>query len=195
MEMSMAKPKLNGADYLLLLLYLDNKAPVHGAIRLTKMMFIFEKEITEVLKKNGAVIDKLPEFFAYNFGPFSKELYEQVEFFRGISFIKVTNLNAHEELVEVDDWEETEFLDEFDAQEDHLNQDGKYLKYEIYKNGINYTEKELLDKIGEEQKSILERFKRKINSLSPKQLLKYVYTNYPDYTEKSTIKKEVLDEQ
>lgn len=45
--------KLNGADYLLLLLYLDNKKPILGAIRLEKMMFLFNMEIAPILKEKG----------------------------------------------------------------------------------------------------------------------------------------------
>ena len=43
---------------------------------------------------------------AYNYGPFSKDVYEQVELFQSIGFIKVKNLYATEEMSEVDDWEE-----------------------------------------------------------------------------------------
>ena len=46
-----------------------------GAIRLTKMMFLFEKEIAPALKAKGLESDNLPGFIAYNFGPFSKEDY------------------------------------------------------------------------------------------------------------------------
>ena len=74
----MSNKKLNGADYLLLLLYLDNKSPILGAIRLEKMMFLFNNEIAPRLKETGLDSDKLPEFIAYNFGPFSKDVYEQV---------------------------------------------------------------------------------------------------------------------
>lgn len=186
--------KLIGSDYLLLLLYLDNKRPIKGAIRLTKMMFLFNEEIAPLLKKKGLETEKLPEFFAYNYGPFSKELYEQVEFFRGLGFIKVTDINATEEMGEVDDWEEGAFIDELSEQEQsHSVEDGKYMKYEISAQGIRYVEEEILP-LKPEQISILEAFKRKIVSLYPKQILKYVYTKYPKYTTNSLIKDEVMND-
>lgn len=74
----MSNKKLNGADYLLLLLCLDNRAPIYGAIRLEKMMFLFNEEIAPRLKETGLDSDKLPGFISYNFGPFSKDVYEQV---------------------------------------------------------------------------------------------------------------------
>ena len=124
--------KLTGADYLLLLLYLNNHTPIYGAVRLTKMMFLFNKEISEALKKKNIECGKLPEFIPYNFGPFSKDVYEQVELFSNIGFIKVTDINAIEDMGEVDDWEESPFIDETVEQEDgYIRQDGKYLKYEI----------------------------------------------------------------
>lgn len=185
--------KLIGSDYLLLLLYLDNKKPIKGAIRLTKMMFLFNQEIAPLLKNKGLDAEKLPEFFAYNYGPFSKELYEQVEFFRGLGFIKVTDINASEEMGEVDDWQEDAFIDEMTEQDqDSLTEDGKYMKYEIAPQGIKYVEEEILP-LKLEQLSILETFKSKIVSLYPKQILKYVYTKYPKFTTNSLIRDEVMD--
>jgi hypothetical protein len=192
----MANTKLNGADYLLLLLYLSNKASVFGAVRLTKMMFLFNKEISVILKSKGLESNKLPEFTAYNFGPFSKDVYEQIELFRGLKFIKVINIRANENMAEVDDWEEDSFEYEFIAQKkDFLNEDGKYMKYEIAELGSKFVEQKLLPKITIEQRKILEIFKNKINSLSPKQILQYVYTKYPEYAENSLIRKEVSGDE
>ncbi len=191
----MAKQKLNGADYLLLLLYLNDKQPILGAIRLTKMMFLFEKEIAPILKKEGLDSENLPNFFAYNFGPFSKDVYEQVELFKGIKFIQVTNINANEEMAEVDDLEEALYIDEMKNRGYALNSDGKYYKYQILSTGERYVVEKIKQNITEKQEEILSAFKRKITSLSPKQILKYVYTKYPDYAENSLIKKEVLDDE
>ena len=184
---------LNGADYLLLLLYIGKEKPVFGAIRLTKMMFLFNEEISKILKDKGLDSSKLPNFVAYNFGPFSKDVYEQVELFKGLKFIKVTNIKAREEMAEVDDWEEQPFIDETSAQDaDYLNQDGKYYKYEIDSLGRHYVEEKILKYLNSEQLNLLESFKEKIVNLKPKQILKYVYQNYPQYTENSLIKHEVL---
>lgn len=59
--------------------------------------------------------------------------------------------------------------------------------------GKGFVEKELLTDVTDEQKGILEAFKRKITEMPIKQLLYYVYTNYPEYTERSLIKDGVLD--
>ena len=187
--------KLNGADYLLLLLYLNNKEPILGAIRLEKMMFLFNMEIAPMLKQKGLESDKLPEFIAYNYGPFSKDVYEQVELFKGIKFIQVTDLKATEEMVEVDDLEEMSFVNEMTNKGYVLKADGTYYKYSLLKMGESYVVNNILPSVNGEQRALLETFKKKITSIYAKQLLKYVYSKYPDYTTKSLIKNEVLDNE
>ena len=190
----MKKTKLTGADALLLLLFLDNQTPIDGAVRLTKMMFLFENEIAPVLKTKNIELNNLPEFFAYNYGPFSKDIYEQLELFSSIKFIKINNLKAKEELVEVDDWQEQPFENEtVESEKDaELDEDGKYFQYVIEKMGISFVKERILPNVSNDIIQLLTDFKKKINSLSPKAILKYVYTNYPDYTKNSVIKDEVL---
>ncbi len=190
----MKKNKLTGADALLLLLFLDNQTPIDGAVRLTKMMFLFENEIAPILKNNGIILDNLPEFFAYNYGPFSKDIYEQLELFSNIDFIKINNLKAKEELVEVDDWQEQPFENEtVESEKDiELDEDGKYYQYVIEDLGISFVNDEIIPNVSEDAIKLLTDFKKKIVSLSPKAILKYVYTNYPEYTKNSVIKDEVL---
>lgn len=186
--------KINGSDYLLLLLYLNDKKPIYGAIRLEKMMFLFNMEIAPALKKIGLEADKLPEFIAYNYGPFSKDVYEQIELFKGIKFVQVVDLKAKEEFAEVDELEEMSFIDELTNKGYQLKSDGNYYKYTLLKLGESYVKEHILPGINQEQIALLEEFKRKITSLYPRQLLKYVYSKYPDYTTKSLIKNEVLDD-
>ena len=186
--------KLIGPDYLLLLLYLNKCSPIISAVRLTKMMFLFKKEIAPVLNKKGIIIDKLPEFIPYNYGPFSKDVYEQIELFKNISFIKVTNLKKIETMGEVDDWEEKTYDEEFAENQDLFmnSPDGKYMKYSLADNGKEYVENQILPLLNNEQITILEQFKKRITETSIKTILRYVYTRYPEMTENSLIKNEVL---
>ncbi len=186
--------KLTGADYLLLLLYLDNQSPISSAVRMTKMMFIFNKEIVPLLKKKGATIADLPEFIPYNYGPFSKDVYEQLELFQSINFIRVEDLNAKEEMDEVDDWEESGFLDEFtEGSGKYANhRDGKFMQYTLLQQGSDYVKSEIIPQISDNQMTILTAFKNQITKTSIKNILKYVYSKYPDMTENSLIKDEVL---
>jgi len=184
--------KLNGADYLLLLLYLDNGKPINGAIRLTKMMFLFAQEIQPILKSKGVDSENLPSFIAYNFGPFSKDLYEQVDFFSNIKFIKTRDIRA-EEMGEVDDW----CGEWFDGVGDPVDfgyamNDSKYMQYEIDGLGKQYVEKKIIPLLNSEHIKLLEMFKRKIVKTSAKNILCYVYTKYPESAKNSIIKKDIL---
>ena len=185
--------KLIGSDYLLILLYLNDKEPIRGAVRLTKMMFLFNEQIVPALKNKGLHSEKLPDFIPYNYGPFSKELYEQVEFFSGINFIQVKDLYEDEEMSNIDNIVEKEFIDEcYKDDDDETKSENNFWEYSITDIGSNFVEDELLDKIEGEQLELLKQFKKKITEMSIKQLLYYVYKRYPEYTEKSIIKDEVL---
>ena len=158
--------KMTGADYLLLLLYLDNCSAINGAIRITKMMFLFNMEIAPVLKKKGVSIcdEDLPKFSAYNYGPFSKDVYEQVELFQSIGFIKVKNLYATEEMSEVDDWEESAFETEFSegSCQYSSNQAGKFMQYKLLNLGKKYVESEIIPQLTNDQLAVLTTYKQRI---------------------------------
>lgn len=189
------KAKFTGSDYLLLLLYLNKQRPIRSSVRLIKMMFIFNKEIAPLLRKKGATISEedLPNFWAYNYGPFSKDIYEQIELFKNIGFIKVRNLNVREEMSEVDDWEEKPFIDELESQESYDNRrDGKFMEYELLPLGVKYVECEIKSNFAADQLEILSNFKKKIVETPIKTILRYVYIKYPDMTKNSLIKDEVL---
>lgn len=184
--------KLIGADYLLLLLYLNDKEPIKGAVKLTKMMFLFEKQIAPALKERGLESDKLPEFFAYNYGPFSKDIYQQLDLFKSINFIEVEDMYSDEELSCADNMIENEFVDECYEGDIELKIENNYWIYKIADKGSGFVESELLPNIKEEHRILLEQFKRKITDMPIRKLLYYVYTKYPEYTDKSLIKEEVL---
>lgn len=192
----MKTTKLTGADFLLILLYLNDMEPIRGAVRLTKMMFLFNKEIVPLLKTKQPLFDigSLPEFIAYNYGPFSKDVYEQVSLFQNINFIKVENLKASEEMGEVDDWEEPLSRDDFFEISDQYDQqvDGRYMEYSLGLSGKQYVESELINNVSIEQRQLLENFKTRITTTPIKNILRYVYLKYPEMTENSLIKDEVL---
>ena len=64
--------------------------------------------------------------------------------------------------------------------------------YKITGVGSEYVNGEILPMLNEEQKMLLEQFKQKVVGMPITQLLYYVYTRYPEFTDKSLIKNEVL---
>jgi hypothetical protein len=187
----MRNKSLTGADFLLLLLYLNNKEAIRGAVRLVKMMFLFDKEVSKKIEYEGIAYENPPEFIPYDFGPFSKDLYEQVELFSGINFIKVTDLYKSEEMGEIDNFYSEMIHDEEDPI--ILNEsDKKFYIYEIADKGIEYVKAKILGELNDGQIEYLSKFKKRITDSTVKEILLYVYSTYPDTIKKSKIKKEIL---
>lgn len=188
--------KLSSSDYLLLLLDLDDRKPIVGAIRLMKMMFLFDKEISPIISKKGAKLDVMPDFVAYDFGPFSKDIYEQIELFQNLKFIKTDSVSTNDSTDELDDWETLYGEDIFDVELKDgyrkLNIDYKSIKYAIEDRGHRYVEKMIIPELSKEVLDLLLNFKKKLNSVTTQQLLYYVYSRYEKYTTESKIKTRVL---
>jgi len=157
---------INAKKIILILLYLPKENTerfIIGRTRITKTLFLFEKEIKSKL---GIEIDEdsLPEFFAYDYGPYSADLFDNLNFFRQAGFINFEN---------EDDAENT--------------------KYKLTDKGINWVEKNLLNEIDTVSLELLTKFKKKMSELSLNDILNYVYNKYPKYAKKSKIKDRYLD--
>ncbi|MFW6311372.1 MAG: hypothetical protein ACOC1K_03965 [Nanoarchaeota archaeon] len=190
--------ELTGKDILLLLLYLPGRNSeknelIIGRTRLTKMIYIFNKEIKD--KIDNLDESSLPEFFAYDYGPFSKELLDDIHFFVNIGFVEEDEEKY--ELTEADyeeskyDYNEEIGLGEVESLE---NDPPNIYSYKLTQKGINYVENNIVTSINEKQKKYLIQFKRKINSLSLDSILSYVYNKYPDAAENSLIKSNYINE-
>lgn len=195
----MNNKKLRGRDILLILLYLPGKTdnfnePIIGRTRITKMMFIFNKELYKRFEKIDA--DSLPDFFAYDYGPFSKDLLTDLRFFETIGFIENNNEKVSEQLSEAefaeylydinDDRGFDHNLDFFDVEPPEV------ISYQLTDQGSDYVKNNLLKHINSKQVSILQSFKTKINSLTLDAILSYVYNKYPDSARNSKIKNKYL---
>lgn len=193
--------KIKAKDILLLLLYLPGKnpeinEPITGRTRITKMMFLFEKELLKDF--NNVSEESLPEFFAYNYGPFSKELLDDIRFFQAINFIKedvITDGFSSE--AEVDEYV-YDIYEDLDFSQDIGIEDVGYpgeTRLYLSDKGIKYVEEKLIDPeiFSDTQINILKKFKCKINTLSLKQILTYVYKKYDEMTTKSIIRDQILE--
>jgi uncharacterized protein YwgA len=194
----MQKKELKAKDLLLTLLYLpgvssDYNEPIAGRTRLTKMFFLFEKEIYKNF--DNFKITNMPEFFAYKYGPFSKDLLDDIRFFCNIGFINEEPLE--EDMTEPEIHEYCfDIIDDIGYGEEDVNTcnfgSKKEMRYSLTKKGEKYVKENLIDKFSEEQKDLLSKFKQKINELPLDAILEYVYNKYPESAEKSNIKEKYL---
>ncbi len=198
----MTKKELSGKDLLLALLYCPgaNKnlnEEVVGRTRITKMIYLFEKEIYNKDFFNNLQI-KLPDFEPYHYGPFSRELFDDLGFFISIGLIE-----AAETSIPISPADQSELVLESDdsidddwaaATFDESTSPEVELKYSLSTNGIKYVEENIWGLFSTQQQENLSAFKTRINSISLDSLLNYVYNKYPEDTIKSKIANKYLEE-
>ena len=180
----MKKGKISSKDLLLAFLYspgISNEVnePIIGRTKLMKMMFLFEKEIAKSFFDNLEGI-RLPDFEPYYYGPFSRQLFEDLAFFEAIGMIVTNETDIPlpiEDVAEV----ENVFDKEVGEQESYES------SYSLSDAGEKYIEENIWNTFSNNQKDILCRFKAQINKISLNGLLRYVYTKYPETTKKSVI--------
>jgi len=168
----------------------ENKpVSIFGRTRLMKMLFIFEKELFKKFT-NPENITKF-DFESYNFGPFSKKVYEALDFLESRDIIKIENVPESS-------------LNYEDALIDQAIQSSEEENIFFQENETFYSERFLLTNKGiqimrdskklfswvnlnEEQKNLLINFKTQMVGTPLRKILKYVYKRYPKYAEFSKI--------
>jgi len=179
-------------DLIMLMLHAKGKSgvdcePIKGKTRLMKMVFLFDKEIRKQFNMEKAV-DKIaiPDFVAHDFGPFSANVYEDLEFLVNAGFVTAT-MSAESEKVEKEEydyWLAT-------SKEDPPDFNG-VTEFSLTDVGRDFVKDELKPNFSDVQRNILDKFKAKCTGIPLTTLLKYVYTKYPDMTGKSKIKTKIL---
>jgi len=195
----MEAPKLTGKHILLLLIYSpgntgrENEAVV-GRTRITKMMFLFDKEIRKAFLKNSDIeLISFPNFEAWHYGPFSKQVYDDIEFFLNNGYLSsepLLNTEKSEfELNEYENWMD-EYL--FDEERELLSGIRNEESFELTSKGERFVKDRIYGRLTANQRKIVAQFKRSINNASLEAILRYVYLKYPEYTEKSKIRGRIL---
>lgn len=168
-------------------------APIQGQTRLMKMIFLFNKELKKLFKKDESFEDAIfPEFKPYDYGPYSAQVYADLEFLVNMGFVNVDEAAggevSEEERSEFDYWTATGNADE----DVDLTQVGK--TFTLSPMGLKFVSGKIASwGITKNQLELLAEFKTRCCEASLHNLLRYVYSRYPDMTTKSKIKNNVLD--
>ena len=186
-------------DEIILTLLAKNNGPIVGTTRLQKLLFLIEKE-GHIEPENTSF-----GFEPYRFGPASKSLYDDLEFLVNMGYMEKTGSPNIEPklhgLNEIEDLDGEEFLSSGDDENDDAgNSDEEkeieiktagndLIVYKITQKGIDQlTKKGLLES---SESKIIDSMRKKYGNKSLIELLRYVYTRYPDYTTESEIRKQV----
>lgn len=194
----MSRLKLSGKHILLLLLYSPGKTdklcePVNGRTRIIKMMFLFKEQIEKNFFKDSNIeLISFPEFFPWNYGPFSKDVYNDIEFFINNGFIEDIQLRKEMSEIEQDEYENwaEDYL--FENEKELLTNIQNEESFRLSQRGIDFVEQKLYNHLSANQKEILRNFKKSINEFSLDAILRYTYLKFPEYKTKSKIKEKVV---
>ena len=141
---------------------------IHGITKLQKLLFLIEEETKffEEYKDDLAF-----EFDAHKMGPFSKHVYEELRFLQQLNAI------------------ETEPME--DGSEDNAQLTNKI--FHITEKGEKIAS-ELANQLEPVHNQELAEIVENYNDMELRELLHYVYTEYPSFTTESEIKDEILTE-
>lgn len=187
----MAKKKFTSKHILLLLLYSPGRRekfnePIEGRTRIIKSMFLFDKEVKkDFLQDTDIELVRFAEFFPWNYGPFSRDIYSDIEFFMNNGFIEDTMSDSEKseaELNEEANWREDYVLDS-DKNVDSESRSEE--SFQLTPKGYDYTKENIYSSLSDNQKLLIKEFKAKLNSASLRSILRYVYLKYPKYTSMS----------
>ena len=186
--MNTPKQQISKSDLILLLLYSKGfsgktNEPIQGITRLMKLLFLLHKEEN---------FESPFSFQPYKMGPFSSEVYPELEFLQSFPKPDAPLINARmgsmtdlsvnpEQLKLVDD---IAILDDEDYlfaasevnKEFSLSQIGEKVASQLW-NDLDTT-----------QSGAIEKIKKQYGGLTLRNLLRHVYSEYPDMTVNSEIK-------
>jgi hypothetical protein len=167
-------------DVIVLLLGAPGGAEVPGYLdgvtRLEKLVFLLEHE-TPV----RSWVTEVADFRSHKFGPFSAKIYRAVDMLSAYGLLRdsarVSNSTE-------DRWEAVNVLgDELDPYTTRT--------FQLTERGEKYYAA-LIAELPANAESLLTEFKDRFARLPLRQLVRYVYERYPEFTDKSEIRDEIL---
>lgn len=160
------------------------RAQIKGITRLEKLIFLLERETN-----SSDWLNDTADFEAYNFGPFSRKVYEAVE---TLSAAEIITDSAQLSSNDMDTWEARAAIDEAtDTGNPYSGNPYTTRNFELTERGWRYFNA-LKSEVGTENLKELSSFKGQFARLPLRQLVRYVYQRYEQFTTKSLIRDQVL---
>ena len=182
----------NRRDILLLLLYSPGRSeefnqPIAGRTKLVKMLFLFMEEALKDFRRGTEITkENFYTFFPWDFGPFSSEIYDDLQFFELRNFI-CTDVSDEETIPEsAAEWTLWLSSSNPDSENDHYSE-YREEKFWLTEKGCHFVRSNLYSDLKNSQTKLLKEFRSRIESVPLRALLKYVYERYPSQTTKSRI--------
>lgn len=189
-------------DIVLLLLYVPGLTgrklePISGRTRFMKGIFLFNKELAPKFKKGREPkVEEMYEYFPWSYGPFSKGVYADIDFFLNLRFIKAMPADsqgtAEETAEEIENWSNQTGIENSTLDNPALEFVEEEFSLDVL--GVQFVEDILLKgEVTDDQLALLSKFKERLNGTPLRAILEYVYRTYPEFTSKSEIVDKVLN--
>ena len=154
---------------------------LEGITRLGKLIFLLERETS----LRAYLIDD-PNFVAYNFGPFSPRIYQEVATLAAAGLLTDSLVAADDT---GDSWER---LSAIDAAEDVRPEDAYTTRnFALTELGRRYYDV-LASQLPAAALEALARFKDRFAPLPLQQLERHMHENYPEYMKQTQVRDEIL---
>ena len=197
----MAQQRINNRkDILLLLLYSPGRSgrtcePISGRTRLVKMLFLFKKEALPHFRKGTVITEEnFYDFFPWDFGPFSTQVYDDLVFFTLRGFVETSDCEDPALPESAEEWEHW-----LDSGVEQWNSDDSVVDYTeeqftLTEKGRSWVEAHVWPLLSGAQKRLLREFKARLVRAPLRAILRYVYDTYPSMVRESKIRERVLGE-
>jgi uncharacterized protein YwgA len=182
----------NRASLLLALLYAgesptasaQRSTPIEGITRLEKLLFILrvrERLLSEVID------DDTYHFIPFRMGPWTQEVYDEVDFLESLGLLTKTTSPERSAADDAHDQElfSSAIIDKW--QRDTAISSHGTETYQLSDAGIAKAS-ELWAKLTPDERTKVLDVKRRFNHMNLKQLLRYVYKEFPQYATESEIR-------
>lgn len=176
-------------DVLLVLLYARGKKAhetIAGITKLEKLVFLLAQETSL-----GKLIDQNFTYEPYHFGPYSAEVLDNIEALGELGLVRTSAVPSRSYVEESDRYQVGVQVNESDADSSEVDQKGNMEVFDLTDDGIKVAEV-LFSSLDKQQQQEVSQLKGRFNSLSLRQLLRYVYKKYPQSTTESKIRDYVL---
>lgn len=181
-------------DLIVLLLYAKGAhgklcEPIIGRTRLVKLLFLFDKEIRSKFNLKKEIPDSaLPSFEPYNYGPFSDQIWADLEFLVNFGMVKVKPVGADDEASMDAELTENEYWQLKTGNESSISSYGDTEEFSLTPEGREFVKSGAIGKLTSDQWGIFDKFKKRCTEIPLEALLRYVYNKYPEMAIKSKIR-------
>jgi hypothetical protein len=150
---------------------------LEGITRLEKLVFLLERETPA-----GRWLTEAPDFKSHKFGPFSKQIYQAADSLAAYGLLEDS---ARQSESTEDQWEAVNVVGMADVDPYTTR------TFKLTPRGRQYYDV-LISELPPDAEGVLQKFKDRFAGLPLRQLVRYVYERYPEFTDKSEIRDQIL---